>query len=85
MLLTCFSTAPSVTTSSAAMAALDLPSAISASTSRSRGLIASSGLLRRRRPSNCATTSGSSAVPPSPTRRTAARNSETSATRSLSR
>src|SRR3954469_12839294 len=43
MLVTCFSTARSVTTSASAIAWLDLPSAISPSTSRSRGLSASSG------------------------------------------
>ena len=37
MLLTCFSTAPSLTTSVCAMAAFDRPSAISDSTVRSRG------------------------------------------------
>ena len=41
MLATCFSTAPSVTTSAAAIAALERPSAISASTSRSRGVSSS--------------------------------------------
>ena len=38
MELTCFSTAPGPTTRAAAMAALDRPSAISASTSRSRAV-----------------------------------------------
>ena len=70
MLVTCFSTARSVTTSASAIAWFERPSAISASTSRSRGVSASSGSSRRRRPSSCATTSGSSAEPPSPTRRT---------------
>lgn len=84
MLLTCFSTAPSVTTSAAATAPLERPSAISFSTSCPRGVSASSG-RRRPRASNWETTSGSSAVPPAPTRRSASVNSSTSATRSFSR
>ena len=84
MLAMCFSTALSVSTSASAMPAFERPSAISASTSRSRGVSASTGLARRR-PSSCATTSGSSAVPPAATRRTASTNSATSSTRSLSR
>ena len=48
MLLTCFSTALSVTTSDRAIAGLLRPSAISASTSRSRGVSRSSGSRRRR-------------------------------------
>ena len=44
--MTCFSTARSVTTSSAAIAALERPSAISPSTSRSRGVSSSSGSSR---------------------------------------
>ena len=47
------------------------PSAISYSTSRSRGVSASSGSTRRLRPTIRATTSGSSAVPPPATVRTA--------------
>ena len=47
---------------------LDLPSAIAASTSRSRGLSRSSGPVARRRPSIRPTTSGSSALPPAATR-----------------
>ena len=70
MLLTCFSTALSLTTRARAIAGLLRPSAISASTSRSRGVSRSSGSRRRERASSCATTSGSSAVPPAPTRRT---------------
>jgi hypothetical protein len=85
MLATCFSTAPPDTTSSAAMPAFDLPSAISASTCRSRGVSVLSPprcLLAR---NSWLTTSGSSAVPPSATRCSAAANSATLATRSLSR
>ena len=84
MFETCFSTAPSVTTSSSAMATFERPSAISASTSRSRGVSSSSGPSSRW-PSSWETASGSSAVPPSATRRTASTKSRTSATRSLSR
>jgi hypothetical protein len=67
------------------MAALDRPSAISARTSRSRGLSAarlSSPVLRA---SKRAITSGSMAVPPAATRRTASTNWALSNTRSLSR
>ncbi|RKE17299.1 2-polyprenyl-6-methoxyphenol hydroxylase-like FAD-dependent oxidoreductase [Streptomyces sp. TLI_171] len=84
MLLMCFATALSLTTSACAMPALERPSAIRPSTSRSRGVSRASGSLSRRS-SNCATTCGSRAVPPSATRRTAATNSATSATRCLSR
>jgi DNA-binding NarL/FixJ family response regulator len=42
-------------------------------------------LLGRRRPTSCVTSAGSRAEPPSATRRTAATNSSTSATRSFSR
>ncbi len=85
MLATCFSTAPPDTTSSAAIPAFDRPSAISASTWRSRGVSVASPprcLLAR---NSWLTTSGSSAVPPSATRCSAALNSATLATRSLSR
>ena len=58
---TCFSTAPSVTTSRSAIAAFERPSAISERTSRSRG-VRSSRRESRRPPSSCATASGSSAV-----------------------
>ena len=68
----------------AAIAALERPSAISASTSRSRGVSRSSGSSRWRA-MIAATTSGSSTVPPAATRRTPSTNSATSATRSLSR
>ena len=74
MLVTCFSTARSVTTSCSAMAWFERPSAISSSTSRSRGVRSSSGSSRRARPSSWATTSGSSADPPSATRCTARRS-----------
>jgi hypothetical protein len=50
MLVTCRSTAGTVTISSAAIPPLERPSAISAMTSRSRGVSSSSGLLSRRRP-----------------------------------
>ncbi len=76
---------PSVTTSRSAMAVLPSPSAISASTSRSRGLSRSRRVSGRVRVSSCATTSGSIAVPPSATRCSASRNSSTRPTRSLSR
>ena len=69
--------------SASAIAALDRPSAISASTSRSRGVRPSSG--SRRRPISWRTTSGSSTVPPSATVASAARKSSRSLTRSLSR
>jgi hypothetical protein len=85
MLAMCFSTAPPDTTSAAAIPALDRPSAISASTSRSRGVrddMPSVVLLAAR---SWLTTSGSSAVPPDPTRSSASLNSATSDTRSLSR
>ena len=48
MLAMCFSTAPTVSTSDSAMPAFDRPSAISASTSRSRGVSSSSGPSSRR-------------------------------------
>src|SRR3981189_3197329 len=64
MLVTCFSTAAWLTTSASALPRLDLPSAIAASTSRSRTLSRSSGRSRLRRPSIRATISESSAVPP---------------------
>ena len=74
MLLVCLATAFSVTKSAAAMAAFERPSAISASTSRSRGVSRSSGSSRWRA-IRAATTSGSSTVPPAATRRTASTNS----------
>src|ERR1700761_1962391 len=65
MLETCFSTAPGVTTRASAIALLVRPSAISESTSRSRGERASIGFsgAARRSPTSSATTSRSSAVP----------------------
>jgi hypothetical protein len=66
------------------MAVLDSPCAISPSTSRSRGVNESTGLLLLRTMS-CVITSWSMLVPPSATRRNASTNSDTSATRSLSR
>ncbi len=79
----CLLTAATETCRARAMAALDRPSAISASTSRSRGVSRLSGSCRRR--SNCPTTSGSSTVPPPATRTTVSANSVTAATRSFSR
>src|ERR1022692_4509124 len=58
MLVTCFSTARSVITSSAAIAWLDRPSAINARTSRSRRVSSSRRPAARPRPSICETTSG---------------------------
>ena len=77
-------TALSVITRAEPISALERPSAIMASTSRSRCVKASRGSPPRRT-SSWATTSGSSAVPPAATRRSASRNSATSATRSFSR
>ena len=78
MLVTCFSTARWVTKSRSPIAWFERPSAISSSTSRSRGVSSASGSSFRRRPTSCETIVGSSAEPPSPTRRTAAANSPTS-------
>ena len=69
--VTCFSTAGGPTVSRSAIPVFESPSAISASTSRSRGVRSASGSSRRRRPKIRATTSGSSAVPPCATVRTA--------------
>ena len=55
MLVTCFSTARSVTTSRPAIPAFDRPSAISSRTSRSRGVSESIGSVPRRRPTSCET------------------------------
>src|SRR5215467_4907607 len=85
MLLTCFSTDRSETTSIPAIAVLERPSAISASTSRSRAVSVPSPSARRLAPSSWVTTCGSRAVPPVATRFSASTNSSTSATRSLSR
>src|SRR3954453_4074880 len=68
MLVTCFSTARSVTTIRSAMPVLERPSAISSSTSRSRGVSSASGSSRRWRPTSWLTTPGSTALPPSPAR-----------------
>ena len=85
MLVTCFSTACGVTTSTSAMPLFERPSAISSSTSRSRGVSASSGSSRRLRPNMCATTVGSSTEPRAAIRLTASAKSVKSVTRSLSR
>jgi EmrB/QacA subfamily drug resistance transporter len=85
MLVTCFSTAASLTKRLSAMPRFDLPSAIDPSTSRSRGLSRSTGLSGARRPSIRRTTSGSSALPPAATRPTASTKASTSPTRSLSK
>jgi hypothetical protein len=85
MLATCFSTVPPVTTSASAMPAFERPSAISASTWRSRAVSAARPSARRLARSSWPTTSGSSAVPPAATRSSASANSATSATRSFSR
>ena len=82
---TCFSTAPSPTPRAVAIATFERPSAISPSTSSSRGVRPDRRSPPRRRPSSCATTSGSMAVPPAATSRRRSTNVDTSATRSLSR
>jgi hypothetical protein len=83
MLATCFSTALSDSTSLLAMPELDLPSAMSPSTFRSREVSdASPGSGLR---SSWLITSGSSAVPPAATRSSAETNSATLPTRSLRR
>ena len=85
MLVMCFSTAAWLTNSASAIPRLDFPSAIAASTSRSRGLSVVERPSLPARPSMRATTSGSSALPPEATRSTASMNASTSPTRSLSR
>jgi len=65
--------------------AVRTPSAMSASTSRSRGVSEVSGLSIRLRPTNRAMTSGSSAERPSATRRTASIRTSGLATFSFSR
>src|SRR5215208_3358683 len=85
MLVTWRSTAATVTISWSAIPWFDRPSAISDTTSRSRGVRSSSGLSWRRRPTIRCTTSGSSAEPPAATRWTASRKTVRSPTRSLSR
>ena len=79
----CFSTAPSVTTSSRAMPALLRPSAISPSTSASRGVNSSSSARPRRRANSWATARVERGAALG--QRTAATNSSGLATRSLSR
>ena len=69
MLVTCFSTARGEMKSRSPIAWFVRPSAISSSTSRSRGESRSTGSSPRLRPTSSATTSGSSAEPPSATRR----------------
>src|SRR6201999_2134575 len=64
MLATCFSTARSETTSAPAMAPLERPSAISVSTSRSRGVSVASPPVRRLAPNSWGTTSGARAGAP---------------------
>ncbi len=81
----CFSTLPSVTWSVFAIAWLERPSAIRASTDASRSVRRSIRSSRVRRLSSCATTSGSSTVAPAAMRSIASRKSVTSATRSLRR
>jgi hypothetical protein len=81
----CLLTAFSVMNSRWAMAALDRPSAISASTWRSRGVSRATGSARARRVISFCTTSGSSTVPPAATVRMAAVNASSLNTRSLSR
>ena len=67
MFLTCFSTVCSVTNSRSAIAWFERPSAIRASTSRSRSVRRSSGLSPcRRRPTSSPTTAGSRTEPPCP-------------------
>jgi len=81
----CLLTAFSVTNRRWAIAALDRPSAISASTSRSLGVSRATGASRARRLISLATTSGSRTVPPAATVRMAAVNALSLNTRSLSR
>ena len=83
----CRSTARTVSTSRAAIAALLRPLAISASTSRSRGDSRASGesTPAARAPSMASTTSGSMVEPPAATVRTAVTSCSGAATLSLSR
>ncbi len=85
--LMCFSTARSVMNSEPATAALLLPEAISASTSRFLLVSPSSGddLARLDAATSTSTIAGSITDPPRATARTAATNSSGSLTRSLSR
>ena len=77
-------TVPSVTHSCRAMPALERPSAIWASTSRSRALRAASGSSRRRAATSSATSAGSTTDPPLAIRSRVSMNSSTSVTRLLS-
>jgi hypothetical protein len=81
----CLLTAFSVTNSRWAIATLDRPSAISASTSRSRAVSRVSGSVRACRSSSLRITSGSRTVPPAATVRIAPVNWSSLNTRSLSR
>ena len=81
----CLLTAFSVMNSRCAIAALDRPSAIRASTSRSRGVSRATGALRACRTISLLTTSGSSTVPPAATVRMAPVNWSSLKTRSFSR
>jgi hypothetical protein len=85
MLVLCLLTAFSVTNRRWAIALLERPSAISASTSRSRGDSRATGSSRARRTSSLDTTSGSITVPPPATARRASTNWSSLNTRSLSR
>ena len=68
--LTCVSTVFGLRKSLRRCAQFERPSAMSPSTSRSRGVSVVERVVRaRRRPSSCATTSGSTTVPPAATRR----------------
>ena len=81
----CLLTAFSVMNRRCAIAALDRPSAISASTSRSRGVSRATGSVREWRTISFCTTSGSSTVPPAATVRMAPVNWSSLKTRSFSR
>lgn len=70
---------PLGTTRIPAIAALERPSAIRASPSRSLAVSVPSLPVRRLAPMSCVTTSGSRAVPPAATRLSASTNSSTSA------
>src|SRR4051794_13683741 len=84
MLVTCFCTPRSEMSRRSAIPWFERPSAISSSTSRSRGVISSSGPASRRLESSWETIVESSAEPPPATRRIASAKSSRSATRSLS-
>ena len=89
MLAVCLPTALSLRNSRCPIAALERPSAISSSTSLSRGVSRSTARLPAGvagpPASSLAITSGSIAVPPAATRRTASTNWSALKTRSLSR